>query len=42
VRMRDTSRSEGFDRERRDSVDLAPGQMLVIDYRPESGSFIFR
>lgn len=42
VRMRDTVRSEGFDHERRDSVAIAPDQMLVIDYRPESGSFIFR
>jgi len=42
VRMRDTARSEGFDHERRDRVALAPEQMLVIDYRPENGSFIFR
>jgi hypothetical protein len=42
VRMRDTARSEGFDHERRDDLELAPDQMLVIDYRPESGSFIFR
>jgi hypothetical protein len=42
VRMRDTARTEGFDRERRDSVELSPDQMLVIDYRPESGSFVFR
>ena len=40
--MRDTARTEGFDRERRDSVELSPEQMLVIDYRPESGSFVFR
>jgi hypothetical protein len=40
--MRDTARTEGFDHERRDGVELAPDQMLVIDYRPESGSFIFR
>ena len=42
VRMRDTARSDGFDHERRESVDLSADQMLVIDYRPESGSFIFR
>lgn len=42
VRLRDTARSDGFDHERRDRVELAPAQMLVIDYRPESGSFIFR
>ena len=42
VRMRDTARADGFDHERRDSVELSPDQMLVIDYRPESGSFVFR
>jgi len=42
VRMRDTARAEGFDHERRDSVELSADQMLVIDYRPESGSFVFR
>jgi hypothetical protein len=42
VRLRDTARADGFDHERRDRVELAPDQMLVIDYRPESGSFIFR
>lgn len=42
VRMRDTARAEGFDHERRDKVGLAPNQLFVIDYRPESGEFIFR
>jgi hypothetical protein len=42
VRMRDTARTAGFDHERRDSIDLAPDQLFVIDYRPESGDFIFR
>jgi len=42
VRMRDTARAEGFDHERRGIVDFAPSQMFVIDYRPESGEFIFR
>ncbi|MDE2376349.1 hypothetical protein [Bradyrhizobium sp.] len=42
VRMRDTARAEGFDHERRETVDFAPAQLLVIDYRPESGEFIFR
>lgn len=42
VRMRDTARPDGFDHERRDSVELSPDQMFVIDYRPESGSFVFR
>jgi hypothetical protein len=42
VRMRDTARAEGFDHERHGTVDFAPSQMFVIDYRPESGEFIFR
>jgi hypothetical protein len=42
VRMRDTPRAAGFDHERRERITLAPDQMLVIDYRPEDGSFIFR
>jgi hypothetical protein len=42
VRMRDTPRTTGFDHERRETVDFVPAQMLVIDYRPESGNFIFR
>ena len=42
VRMRDTARADGFDHEGRGRVDLAPDQIFVIDYRPESGSFIFR
>ena len=42
VRMRDTARSEGFDHERRDTIDLAADQLLVVDYRSESGEFIFR
>lgn len=42
VRMRDTARAEGFDHEHRETVTVAPSQLLVIDYRPESGEFIFR
>ena len=42
VRMRDTSRADGFDHERHGIVEFAPSQMFVIDYRPESGEFIFR
>jgi hypothetical protein len=42
VRMRDTARADGFDHERRERVELSPDQMLVVDYRPESGSFVFR
>ncbi len=42
VRMRDTPRQEGFDYERQGSITLGPDQMLVIDFRPESGGFVFR
>ena len=42
VRMRDTARAAGFDHERHDIVNFSPEQMLVIDYRAESGEFIFR
>ena len=42
VRMRDTARPDGFDHERRDAIEVAPDQLFVIDYRPESGEFIFR
>jgi hypothetical protein len=41
VRMRDTPRSDGFDHERRQQVVLAVDQMLVIDFRTESGEFMF-
>ena len=42
VRMRDTPRTEGFDRERKGRIVLGPDQMLVIDFRPESGGFVFK
>jgi hypothetical protein len=42
VRMRDTPRADGFDHERHEHVALATDQMLVIDFRAESGEFMFR
>jgi hypothetical protein len=42
VRMRDTPRAEGFDHAREAKVTLAADQMLVIDFKPESGEFVFR
>jgi hypothetical protein len=42
VRMRDTARAEGFDHERRERVTLRPDQMLVIDFRAETGEFLIR
>jgi hypothetical protein len=42
VRMRDTQRTDGFDHARAERVDLAADQMLVVDFRAESGAFVFR
>jgi hypothetical protein len=41
VRMRDTPRADGFDHERHEHVVLAADRMLVIDFRAESGEFMF-
>jgi hypothetical protein len=42
ARMRDTPRTEGFDHQRAETVALAPEQMFVVDFRSESGAFVFR
>ena len=42
VRMRDTGRSEGFDHESTRHIALASEQMFVIDFRAETGGFVFR
>jgi hypothetical protein len=42
VRMRDTVRTDGFDYEGKHHVSLAPEQLLVIDFRPETKQFVFR
>ena len=42
ARLRDSARSEGFDHERAMDIDLVPGQNFVIDFRAESGGFIFK
>ncbi|MEZ5787957.1 MAG: hypothetical protein R3D62_16130 [Xanthobacteraceae bacterium] len=42
VRMRDTARTEGFDHARSERVALASEQMFVIDFRSETGTFVFR
>jgi hypothetical protein len=41
VRMRDSARPDGFDHQRSERVALAPDQMFVIDFRAESGEFVF-
>ncbi len=42
ARLRDSARNEGFDYEREVEVELAPGQNFVVDFRAESGGFIFK
>jgi hypothetical protein len=42
ARMRDTARTEGFDYQRKEVVDLTADQMFVIDFRSANGEFIFR
>jgi hypothetical protein len=42
ARLRDTARAEGFDHARKETVELTAGQMLVVDFRAESGGFVFR
>lgn len=42
ARMRDTSRSDGFDYEKSGEVVLAAEQNFVIDFRSEAGGFVFR
>ncbi len=42
ARLRDSRREDGFDYELTETVELAPRQNLAIDFRPETGGFIFR
>ena len=37
VRLRDSGRKEGFDYEQTASIDLAPGQNLVVEFRSGEG-----
>lgn len=41
VRMRDTSRQDGFDHERTGHISLAADQLFVIDYSPATREFVF-
>ncbi len=41
ARLRDSDRTEGFDYEGAAEVELAPGQNFVVDFRSETGGFIF-
>jgi hypothetical protein len=42
ARLRDGTRKEGFDYERRTEVDLKPRQNLVIDFHADRGGFIIQ
>lgn len=42
ARLRDSARTQGFDYEGTTEVALAPEQNFVIDFRSETGGFIFR
>ncbi len=42
ARLRDSARGEGFDYQREAEIELAPGQNFVIDFRSESGGFVFK
>lgn len=42
LRLRDSRRTEGFDYEFQETVELQPQQNLVVDFRTESGGFILR
>ena len=42
ARLRDSKRSQGFDYEKRVTVDLAPLQSLAIDFKADKGGFVFR
>lgn len=41
ARLRDSRRLEGFDYEHEQSVELAAGENLVIDFRADTGGFRF-
>ena len=41
ARLRDSGRTEGFDYEGVAEIELAPGQNFVVDFRSETGGFIF-
>ncbi len=42
LRLRDTNRTEGYDYQFQEVVELRPQQNLVVDFRTESGGFILR
>jgi hypothetical protein len=41
ARLRDSARSEGFDYEGSVDVELRPAQSFVVDFRADTGGFVF-
>ena len=41
ARLRDSARTEGFDYQREETVEIGPRQRLVVGFRAEAGGFIF-
>jgi hypothetical protein len=41
ARLRDTDRTEGFDYEQEATIELAPRDIFVIDFRADLGGFVF-
>jgi len=42
ARMNDNARVDGFNHEHSAEVELAPRQVLVVDFNTEQGAFVFR
>lgn len=42
VRMRDTTRTEGFDFRKDFSIDIAAGSVTVVDFDPTAGRFLLQ
>jgi hypothetical protein len=42
VRLRDSDRADGFDYEGTHAFSLSPAQLMIVQFRPESGGFLFR
>ncbi len=41
ARLRDSARAEGFDYERSQEITLVPQQDFVVDFRSDTGGFVF-
>jgi hypothetical protein len=42
VKLRDTAREDGYDFEKAAEIDLKPLQNFAVDFRAETGGFLFR